>query len=95
MKTATLIKENLEGFAGEASLYKVNPPMEDWEENMHKYVICSTVYSMCTGLETCIFPANKKGKIVSFEDLEGSERGTSSHKKVFKNVGYKLKKLRQ
>ena len=91
MKTAKLIKDNLEGFTGHAALYKVNPPMKDDEGIEHIYVVCSTTNAMFTGIETCIFPADKKGKVTNWLEMEGSERGASSHDCVFENIGYEIK----
>ena len=90
MKTAKLIKDNLEGFAGHASLYEVNPPVEGEKGKKHKFVVCSTANAMFTGIETFIFSANNKGKILSWLELDGSARRTTSHEKVLNNAGYTL-----
>ena len=91
MKTAKFIKDlSGEGWKGTAMLYEVNPPMKDYEGKKHKYVICSTVDAMFTGIETLIFPADKEGKLISWSELDGSERGTISHERVLQNAGYEL-----
>ena len=94
MKTAKLVKENLEGFKGQASLYKLSEKAKyDDDKTTNKttsYVICSSVVAMFTGMETYIFPANKSGEVLDWGELDGSQRGTSSHEVVLKNAGYKL-----
>ena len=89
MKTAKLIKDNLEGFAGHASLYELSPPMKN-EKRKHKFVVCSTAHPMFSDVETYIFPANKKGEVISWGDLDGSQKGTTSHEVVLNNAGYTL-----
>lgn len=90
METAKLIKENLEGFTGQASLYKLSKKVKYDNNKETSYVICSSTIAMFTGMETYIFPANKSGEILDYGELEGSQRGTSSHETVLEDAGYKL-----
>ena len=95
MKTATLIK-NLGTSASGAkqSLYLVQPPMvgegftDDEEKPLWTYVVVSSVDAFGTGDETYIFPANEKGEIVSWLELDGSMCGTLSHTEALANAGY-------
>jgi hypothetical protein len=89
MKTAKLIKDNLTGFVGHAALYELTPAMVN-EKKKHKYVICSSADAMFTGIETFIFPANKEGNVIDWGELDGSQRGTSSHSEVLSDAGYEL-----
>jgi hypothetical protein len=91
MKTAKLLKDNLDDFTGHAALYELSPVMEDsYSNKSYRYVICSTASVAYTGVETYIFPAYKNGKIKDWSELDGSERGVSSHEEVLRNIGYKI-----
>ena len=101
MKTATLIK-NLGTSASGAkqSLYLMTPPIkeegysEDDATLLWNYVVVSAVSAFDTGCdETYIFPANEKGKIVSWLELPGSMRGTLSHTEALANAGYNITQL--
>lgn len=92
MKTAKLTKDNLENFTGHAALYELSDKVKYDDDKETRYVICSTANAMFSDIETYIFPADKDGKILDWVELDGSERGTSSHKTVLKNAGYKLVK---
>lgn len=83
--TATLIKSNLEGFNGTASLYKCEPPHEG-----HCFVVASSVNAPFSGPETYLFPANEKGEVQDWGELAGSMRGDWDHSKVFRIAGYEL-----
>lgn len=88
--TATLIKDKLEGFRGHAALYRLTPPIKDYE-----YVIASAVTTMQfggDGPETYLFPATAEGEIVNFGELPGSMKGTLSHAEALLNAGYSLAK---
>jgi len=92
-KTAKLIKDNLPDFIGHAALYQVDPPMEGVElksnsKREFNYVVVSTAHTF--GLETYIFGADETGDVFNWLELDGSMKGTSSHKKVLKNAGYEL-----
>ena len=96
MKIAHEIKE-LEGFAGKAKLYKVDPPMEwtSYKENKERiflttHVVVSATNVMFTGPETYIFPSNEKGKITDWGEIDGSYRGGLSLTKALKNAGYEV-----
>lgn len=76
-KTAELIRR-LDGFTGEAALYKLSEPIGydwDYETDEHaettSYVVVSATIAMFTGAETYIFPANEDGEVVSYGELPG------------------------
>ncbi len=92
MKTVKLVKANLDGFKGQAALYKLSEKIKYDGNKTTSYVICSSVVAMFTGMETYIFPADKSGNVLDWCELEGSQRGIYSHEIVLKAAGYKLLK---
>jgi hypothetical protein len=90
MKTAKLIKDVSKNYVGTVNLYKLSPPIKDDEGKEYEYVVCSTVNAMFSGIETFIFPSDDQGVVLSWGELEGSQRGTTSHKKVLADAGYTL-----
>jgi hypothetical protein len=84
-KTAKLIS-NLDDFSGDARLYKLSKPLSG-----HMYVIVSAAYAMFSGPETYIFPANEKGEVTSWGELDGSYRGGTDHARALRNAGYEVK----
>jgi hypothetical protein len=81
----------VEGFTGEARHYRLDPPIEDRDnETTHEYVVVSATYAMFTGPETYIFPADKKAKVTDWGELEGSFRGGIDHNKALDNAGYRV-----
>lgn len=100
MKTATLIKNLPTSATGaKQSLYLMTPPIkeegysEDDATLLWNYVVVSAVNAAYTGDETYIFPANEKGDIVSWGELDGSMRGTLSHAEALANAGYTIAQL--
>ena len=91
-KIAYLIKKNLPNFNGVAHLYRLDPPLKDYErgsENIfYEYVVVSATVVIYTGAETYIFGADKEGNIVNWSDLPGSCRGTLNHEEVLRDAGY-------
>lgn len=65
------------------TVYVCDPPLDG-----HRYVVVSAVEVAGSGAETYIFPSNQDGKIVSWTELTGSQRGTLSHEKALKSAGY-------
>lgn len=84
MGTAMFVKK-LEGFTGDARLYKVSPPLEG-----NAYVVVSATVAAFSGAETYIFPGNEKGEVVEWGELEGSFRGALDHEKALANAGYMI-----
>lgn len=90
MNTAKLLKNNLPNFNGHAALYKLNPPLKDYSEKEHEFVVVSSAEVPFSGPETYIFPANENGKVTSWGELECSERGVYDHATALGNAGYKI-----
>lgn len=78
-------RKQLDGMRGDARLYEMSPPLEG-----HTFVVVSAVIAMFSGPETYIFPANEKGEIEDWGELEGSQRGTLSHSDVLRELGYEV-----
>ena len=86
MKTATLVKDNIEGFRGRVALYKLSEAHEGY-----KYVICSSsTDASIFGLETFIFGANGRGEVLDCDELYGSKRDTEDHEEVLNAAGYEV-----
>ena len=89
---ATLILEDLPEFVGHASLYGVLPGVAydaDGVKHTTNYVIVSAVHDHLIN-ETFIFPADESGSVIDWGELDGSLRGTTSHRKALEGAGYKL-----
>ncbi len=56
----------------------------------NKYVITSTANTPLVGKEVYLFPADEKGNIIDWGELEGSYHGSLDHKKCFENIGYSV-----
>ena len=99
--TAELIKDLSADFRGNAKLYKLSSPvryidksLEASKKRQTKFVILSSVDLALDhgGSETFIFPADAKGKIQSWHELEGSSRFKVSHDVVLGLLGFNLAK---
>ena len=89
---ATLIRGDLPEFVGHASLYRIFPEVAydaDGVMRTTNYVIVSAVHDHLIH-ETCIFPADESASVIDWDELDGSLRGTTSHRKVLERAGYKL-----
>ena len=89
---ATLIRRDLPEFVGHASLYGVLPGVAydaDGVTHTTNYVIVSAVHDHLIH-ETFIFPADESGSVIDWGELDGSLRGTTSHRKALEGAGYKL-----
>jgi hypothetical protein len=88
MNTAQLLKNNLKGFRGHAALYRLNPPLREWDgENAHELVVLSTVDGFGRP-ETLIFPADETGTVTSRRDLRSQI--SMSHQQVLEDAGYTM-----
>lgn len=93
MKTATFVKKLVDGFTGDAKLYKLSEPMEyGWDEKKKTdFVIVSATNVIFSGPETYIFPASEDGKIVDWGELDGSFQGGLDHERALAGAGYEIK----
>ena len=59
-------------------------------EHATDHVIVSAVVAMFSGPETYIFPANDKGEITDWGELDGSFKGDLDHAQALRNAGYEV-----
>lgn len=86
---ATLI-ESLAGWNGDARLYRVDPPMNYEDGRQTNYVVVSATRVTFSGPETYIFPADSRGKALSWLELPGSFRGALDHARALEGAGYDI-----
>jgi len=92
-KTAHLIKDVSEHFRGKAQLFELSSDITFRNDKNKKentpFVIVSQIKTMRTGMdgETYIFPADSKGKVLSWRELQGSTRGQVAPEKVLLELG--------
>ena len=89
---ATLIREDLPEFVGHASLYRIFPEVAYHADGVMpttNYVIVSAVHDHPIN-ETFIFPADESGSVIDWGELDGSLRGTTSHRKALEGAGYNV-----
>lgn len=95
MKTAKFIRK-LEGWRGNAGLYKLSEPVEylanwsDTETTKTSYVVVSAVYAHFSGNETFIFPADVNGNVFDWGELPGSYRDGLDPIKALNDAGYQV-----
>lgn len=93
MGTAELIAR-LDGFNGDARVYRCSPPMRGWswddDEDVpsYEYVIVSAAVVPLSGPETYIFGSDENWAVVNWGELPGSTRGTLDHEEVLREAGY-------
>ena len=94
---ATLIRDQLPNFTGDARLYRVEPPISldnEWDEDASdetsEYVVVSAVVAMFSGPETYIFPADADGRVTDWGELRGSFRGALDHEAALLRAGYEI-----
>ena len=88
-KTAKHIKDIKSDGPASQALYKLDPPLEDYDGKPREFVVVSAVTTY-SGPETYLFPANESGKIVDWGEMGGSYRGGLSHQQALENAGYTM-----
>ena len=89
---ATLIRRDLPEFVGHAALYRIFPEVAypaDGVMHTTNYVIVSAVHDHLIN-ETFIFPADESGSVIDWGELDGSLKGTTSHRKAMEGAGYNV-----
>ncbi len=105
--TATLITPHLPNFRDAAlyRLSETQHVKEfDWETGEevdgtpYEYVVVSTVntFDLITNAfnlvtATFIFPSDDSGKVINWEELEGSYQGGTDHHKALRDAGWEVK----
>lgn len=91
--TATFIRQlPREGLPVDARLFRVDPPMTDWNETTtFEYVVVSgSRVPELRQPETYLFGADEHGKILDWLELDGSFQGDVDHVKALNNAGYRV-----
>ena len=93
MGNQAVFVKNIEGWTGDAKLYKMQPPLVkiDYDGKTvetHEFVIVSATVAMFSGPETYIFPATEDGEAKNYGELEGSYRGGLDHAEALRGAGY-------
>jgi hypothetical protein len=70
---------------GNQKLYKLDPPLDE-----HRFVVVSAAVAPYSGPETYIFPADERGNITDWLELDGSFRGALDHEKALAGAGYEI-----
>ena len=83
MGTATLIRDHLARFSGHAALYRLEPPLDGNE-------LVAVSATSRFGCETYIFPANDRGEVTDWGELDGSYRGGLDHAEALRRAGYEI-----
>jgi hypothetical protein len=89
-KTATLIGRAAGSMAGDARHYRLSEPLEG-----NEHVVVSAVehyFGFTPIIETYIFPADEKGKVIGWGELPGSFQGDTNHEKALSRAGYEVSK---
>ena len=91
MKTAVYLR-GLDGWRGDARLYKLVPAHvvvdhDDVTVETIEFVVVSAV-DPYSDPETYIFPCDEDGKVLSFQEMEGSFRGGLDHTEALRGLGY-------
>jgi hypothetical protein len=87
--TATFVRGELDGWRGDARLYRLSKPVR-YEDGRTDHVVVSAVNVAFSGPETYIFPAKPDGTAIDFGSMKGSFRGDLNHRRAIKNAGWTL-----
>jgi hypothetical protein len=97
MKTATLIKDSLEGYNGHAAHYLLSPGIEyeRWTTDgavteIAEHVIVSAVDVPFSGPETLVFSGTPEGEILYYFEL-AAFLGELNHRKPLEALGYEIR----
>jgi hypothetical protein len=92
-KRATKMKR-LEGFTGEAWLYRLEPPhvadLYGEEVTVEHVVSSATVAPYGGGPETYLFWADEEGEVRRWGELDGSFKGALDCDRAVRNLGYEV-----
>lgn len=94
MPTATHIRK-LDHFAGDAALYRLDPPLEGNEfvavsaVDLHRETWAVNLPEVMKS-ETYIFPSDGDGFVSDWGELRGSMKGTLSHSEALAKAGYEV-----
>lgn len=88
-KIAVHIRQ-LDGFTGDAALYRVSPAMRTYDEReAYEYVVVSATF-VSGKPETYIFGSDEDGEVLNWLELPGSFRGGLDHEVALNGAGYRV-----
>ena len=87
---ATFVK-NVKGFREHAELFRLEEPKNN-NYVRFRFIVVSTLKRACdTGMaETHIFPANSRGEVLNWMELDGSFQGAIYIDKALRDGGYEV-----
>lgn len=92
--TITKVRDVAMKAGAEQALYRLSEPITyGWNNDQQtEYVVISALTFAFdhAGSETFIFPADEHGEVVDWGELDGSQRGTTSHAAVIAAAGWEL-----
>lgn len=93
MSITATIARRLQGWRGDARLYRLSEPVRDpdWDDSMPAvdHVFVSAVSAPEWNiLETYIFPASPEGEPISFSEMRGSYQGGLDHTEALLGAGW-------
>ena len=89
MGTAEFVKQ-MDGWRGDAALYRLSPPMAGVDGWAFDHVIVSAVIAIGSGPETYLFGCDENGENIDFSELPGSFRGDRDHATALNGAGYSI-----
>jgi hypothetical protein len=92
VSAATFIRD-ISGWTGDARLYRLDPPLADYDGRTWEYVIASATDVLLSGPETYIFPSDGPDAKVQPADrgeMPGSFKGALDHSAALRLAGYEV-----
>ncbi|MEA5159989.1 hypothetical protein U5903_04295 [Cereibacter johrii] len=81
--------ECIDGMRGDARLYGLSEPVIYQDEKITSFVVISAV-DVLDSSETYIFPADERGNVLSYSEMEGSFQGSKDHARAIMDAGWRL-----
>jgi hypothetical protein len=91
-RVATPVRD-IPGWTGRARLYRLDPPLADYDGRTWEYVIVSATDVPFSGPETYIFPSDgpdAKVQPADWGEMPGSFKGALDHAAALRLAGYEV-----
>jgi hypothetical protein len=86
--TATFIKQ--QNGNGDGRVYRLDPPMDLYDEGTTEYVWVSAANAMFSGPETYVFACDASGEVTDWCEQRGSFKGALDHAEALRGAGYEV-----
>ena len=86
---ATFLKDVSSAFHGTAKVFRLDPPMTDYDDNEHAVILVSAVTAL-EGPEVYLFPSTEGGNVTDWGQLPESRKGTLDIDAVLEEAGYTI-----